>query len=48
MSIFSDIIGTCINFFMDDFTVHNDSVDSYLENLNKILERYISNNLVLN
>ncbi|GJU04989.1 uncharacterized protein Tco_1121419 [Tanacetum coccineum] len=34
--------------FMDDFTVHGDSFDSCLINLEKILKRCIESNLVLN
>ena len=48
MSIFSDMIGTCIEVFMDDFTVHGDSFDSCLDNLDKVLARCIEKNLVLN
>ncbi|GJW59369.1 DNA-directed DNA polymerase [Tanacetum coccineum] len=37
-----------IEVFMDDFTVHGDSFDSYLINLEKILKRCIESNFVLN
>ena len=48
MSIFSELIMECIEVFMDDFTVHGDSFDSYLESLTRVLERCIETNLVLN
>ncbi|GJX00920.1 DNA-directed DNA polymerase [Tanacetum coccineum] len=41
---FEDIIEV----FMDDFTIHGDSFDSCLINLEKILKRCIESNLVLN
>ncbi|CAM8959439.1 unnamed protein product [Rhodiola kirilowii] len=47
-SIFSDMIGSFIEVFMDDFTVHGDSFDACLGNLSTVLERCISMNLVLN
>ncbi|CAM8959440.1 unnamed protein product [Rhodiola kirilowii] len=47
-SIFSDMIGSFIEVFMDDFTVHGDSFDACLGNLSIVLERCISMNLVLN
>ncbi|CAM9000014.1 unnamed protein product [Rhodiola kirilowii] len=47
-SIFSDMIGSFIEVFMDDFTVHGDSFDACLENLSTVLERCVSMNLVLN
>ncbi|CAM8882844.1 unnamed protein product [Rhodiola kirilowii] len=47
-SIFSDMIGTFIEVFMDDFTVHGDTFDACLENLSTVLERCFSMNLVLN
>ena len=48
MSIFSDMIGTCIEVFMDDFTVYGDTFDICLSNLKKVLERCIAKSLVLN
>ncbi|CAM8934234.1 unnamed protein product [Rhodiola kirilowii] len=47
-SIFSDMIGSFIEVFMDDFTVHGDSFDTCLGNLSTVLERCVSINLVLN
>ncbi|CAM8963300.1 unnamed protein product [Rhodiola kirilowii] len=47
-SIFSDMIGSFIEVFMDDFTVHGDSFDACLGNLSTVLERCVSMNLVLN
>ncbi|CAM8968712.1 unnamed protein product [Rhodiola kirilowii] len=47
-SIFSDMIGTFIEVFMDDFTVHGDTFDTFLKNLITVLERCVSMNLVLN
>ncbi|CAM9000551.1 unnamed protein product [Rhodiola kirilowii] len=47
-SIFSDMIGTIIEVFMDDFTVHGETFDACLRNLSSLLERCVSMNLVLN
>ncbi|CAM8892590.1 unnamed protein product [Rhodiola kirilowii] len=47
-SIFSDMIGTFIEVFMDDFTVYGDTFDACLENLSTVLTRCVSMNLVLN
>ncbi|CAM8982156.1 unnamed protein product [Rhodiola kirilowii] len=47
-SIFSDMIGEFIEVFMDDFTIHGDTFDACLSNLNTVLERCVSMNLVLN
>ncbi|XP_054807358.1 uncharacterized protein LOC129309679 [Prosopis cineraria] len=48
MSIFADLLDYCIEVFMDDFTVYGDSFDECLVNLDKVLERCIEKNLVLN
>ncbi|GJT37753.1 DNA-directed DNA polymerase [Tanacetum coccineum] len=48
VSIFSEYVEDIIEVFMDDFTVHGDSFDSCLINLEKILKRCIESNLVLN
>ncbi|XP_057799390.1 uncharacterized protein LOC131015119 [Salvia miltiorrhiza] len=48
MSIFSDMIESCIEIFMDDFTVHGDSFDHCLTNLEQVLQRCVDTNLVLN
>ncbi|CAM8917280.1 unnamed protein product [Rhodiola kirilowii] len=47
-SIFSDMIGEFIEVFMDDFTIHGDTFDACLSNLNTVLARCVSMNLVLN
>ncbi|CAM9000347.1 unnamed protein product [Rhodiola kirilowii] len=47
-SIFSDLIGSFIEVFMDDFTVHGDTFDACLDNLSTVLARCVSMNLVLN
>ncbi|CAM8880193.1 unnamed protein product [Rhodiola kirilowii] len=47
-SIFSDMIGSFIEVFMDDFTVHGDTLDACLDNLSMVLARCVSMNLVLN
>ncbi|CAM8904949.1 unnamed protein product [Rhodiola kirilowii] len=47
-SIFSDMIGSFIEVFMDDFTVHGDTFDACLDNLSMVLARCVSMNLVLN
>ncbi|CAM8933989.1 unnamed protein product [Rhodiola kirilowii] len=47
-SIFSDMIGTFIEVFMDDFTVYGDTFDACLDNLSTVLARRVSMNLVLN
>ncbi|CAM8905497.1 unnamed protein product [Rhodiola kirilowii] len=47
-SIFSDMIGSFIEVFMDDFTVHGDTFDACLDHLSTVLARCVSMNLVLN
>ncbi|CAM8975406.1 unnamed protein product [Rhodiola kirilowii] len=47
-SIFSDMIGTFIEVFMDDFTIYGDKFDACLNNLSTVLARCVSTNLVLN
>ncbi|CAM8963480.1 unnamed protein product [Rhodiola kirilowii] len=47
-SIFSDMIGTFIEVFMDDFTIYGDTFDACLNNLSTVLARCLSMNLVLN
>ncbi|KAJ9175450.1 hypothetical protein P3X46_014002, partial [Hevea brasiliensis] len=44
----ADYIDTCIEVFMDDFTVYGDSFEACLHHLNYVLERCIKKNLVLN
>jgi hypothetical protein len=48
MSIFSDMIESCIEIFMDDFTVYGDSFDHCLDNLEHVMKHCIDTNLVLN
>lgn len=47
-SIFSDLIESCIEVFMDDFSVFGSSFDACLENLALVLKRCQETNLVLN
>jgi len=48
LSIFSDFLEKCIEVFMDDFTVHGSSFDACLDSLDRVLNRCIQSNLVLN
>ncbi|XP_028223537.1 uncharacterized protein LOC114405046 [Glycine soja] len=48
ISIFSDFLENCIEVFMDDFTVYGSSFDGCLNSLEKVLNRCIETNLVLN
>ena len=48
VSIFSDLLESCMEVFMDDFTVYGSSFDACLESLSKVLDRCIETNLVLN
>ena len=48
MAIFSDMVERIIEVFMDDFSVFGSSFDHCLNNLSKVLERYVETNLVLN
>ena len=48
MSIFSDIIEEITEVFMDDFSIYGKTFDDCLENLDKVLQRYEENHLVLN
>ncbi|CAM8998997.1 unnamed protein product [Rhodiola kirilowii] len=47
-SIFSDMIGEFIEVFMDDFTIYGNTFDACLDNLNTVLARCVSMNLVPN
>ncbi|XP_061357764.1 uncharacterized protein LOC133302056 [Gastrolobium bilobum] len=47
-SIFSDLIGEGVEVFMDDFLVLGTSYDHCLDNLEEVLQRCLSSNLVLN
>ncbi|RZB65128.1 Vacuolar-processing enzyme [Glycine soja] len=48
LSIFSDFLETCIEVFLDDFTVYGSSFDACLDSLDRVLNRCIETNLVLN
>ena len=48
MSIFSDLIENCIEIFMNDFTIYDNSFDQCLHHLTKVLQWCIETNLVLN
>ena len=48
MSIFSDMIEKIMEVFMDDFTVHGNTFDDCLENLDKVLQWHEEKHLVLN
>ena len=47
-SIFSDLLDDCVEVFMDDFSVYGTNFSNCLENLSKVLDRYIKHGLVLN
>ena len=46
-SIFSDMVGSFLDVFMDDFSILGDSFDECLKNLSMVLERCQEKNLVL-
>uniref|UniRef100_A0A151UGJ7 Retrovirus-related Pol polyprotein from transposon 17.6 n=1 Tax=Cajanus cajan TaxID=3821 RepID=A0A151UGJ7_CAJCA len=48
LSIFSDFLENYIEVFMDDFTVYGSSFDTCLDNLDRVLNRCIETDLVLN
>ena len=48
LSIFSDFLESCIEVFMDDFTFYGSSFDACLDSLDRVLNRCIETNLVLN
>ena len=48
LSILSDFLESCIEVFMDDFTVYGSSFDACLDSMNRVLNRCIETNLVLN
>lgn len=48
MSIFSDYVENIMEVFMDDFIVYDNSFDTCLVNLEKIVERCLELSLVLN
>ena len=45
---FSDMIEEIMEVFMDDFSVYGKTFNDCLENLDKVLQRYEENHLVLN
>ena len=47
LAIFSDLVGECLEVFMDDFSVFGDSFDHCLKNLERTLQKCIEVNLVL-
>ena len=47
MSIFSDMVGESIEFFMDDFSIFGTSFEVCLEQLSWVLKRCVDTNLVL-
>ena len=48
MVIFTDMVQTFMEIFMDDFSVYGESFETYLCNLGKVLQRCEEKNLVLN
>ena len=48
MSIFDDFVEKCIEVFMDDFNVYENSFDECLGSLELIMKRCMETNLVLN
>ena len=48
MSIFSDLVEEVMEIFMDDFSMYGTSFESYLENLEIVLQRCKDKNLALN
>ncbi|RDX97883.1 Retrovirus-related Pol polyprotein from transposon opus, partial [Mucuna pruriens] len=48
ISIFSELLESCVEVFMDDFTMYGHSFMACLESLSIVLDRYIETNLVLN
>jgi len=48
LNIFTDFLENCIEVFIDDFTVYGSSFDTCLDNLDRVLNRFVESNLVLN
>uniref|UniRef100_A0A151UFL2 Retrovirus-related Pol polyprotein from transposon 17.6 n=1 Tax=Cajanus cajan TaxID=3821 RepID=A0A151UFL2_CAJCA len=48
LSTFSDFLENCIEVFMDDFAIYGSSFDTCLDSLDRVLNRCIETNLVLN
>jgi hypothetical protein len=47
LAIFVDLVHECVEVYMDDFSVHGDSFEKSLKNLEKVLIRCIETNLSL-
>lgn len=47
-SIFVDMVEYIMEVYMDDVSMVEDSFDSFLTNLRKVLERCVETNLILN
>jgi hypothetical protein len=47
MSIFSDMVVDSLEIFMGEFSIFGPSFDTCLEQLTKVLKRYVETNLVL-
>ena len=48
LNIFCDMVEHCLEVFMDDLTVFENSFDDCLDNLEKVLKRYVKKELMLN
>jgi hypothetical protein len=48
LATFSDLVGKCIEVFMDDFSIFGSSFDDCLKNKDTVLKRCMETNLVLN
>ena len=48
LNIFCDMVEHYLEDFMDDLTVFENSFDICLDNLEKVLKRYVEKELVLN
>jgi len=47
VGIFSDLLESCMEVFMDDFIIYGSSFDACLDSLCRVLDRCIETNLVL-
>ena len=48
LSIFNDMVEHCLKVFMDDLTMHGNSFDDCLDNLEKKFKRCVEKEIVLN
>ena len=48
LAIFDGLVEKCMEIFMDDFSVFGNTFDDCLLNLDRVLERCVEKNLVLN